>query len=89
MQDIVDRILAVAGPEKIVLYGSRARQANDPLSDFDLALFGRVEMGKIWASLEEAKTLLNIDVVAFDEARDEKFKRKILEEGVIIYERKV
>lgn len=89
LRDIVRRILAVAQPDKIVLYGSRARQENVSLSDFDIALFGDVNLGKIMDSLEEARTLLKIDIVLFDEIQNEKLKRKIQREGITLYERKV
>ena len=89
LKDIVKRILAVERPNKIALYGSRARQENGSFSDFDIALFGNVRLGKIMDSLEEARTLLKIDIVLFDELTNEKLKKKILEEGVTLYERKV
>lgn len=87
LDDIVERILAVEKPDKIVLYGSRAREENGSRSDFDIAVFGKVDMGRIWDSLSDAETLLNIDVVAFDELGDENFKQKILKDGVVLYER--
>ena len=89
LQDIVDKIVAVSTPQKIVLYGSRARQENGSRSDFDVAVFGKVNMGKVFDSVQEARTLLNIDIVAFDDLSDDLFKQKILKEGVIIYERKI
>ena len=89
LKDIVNRILAVDWPEKIVLFGSRARKDNGQRSDFDLAVFGKVNLAKIMANLEEAETLLHIDIVAFDELYDEKFKQRILNEGVTLYERKI
>ena len=89
LQDIVDKILAVSSPEKIVLYGSRARKENGSRSDFDLAIFGRVDMGKVWNNVQNASTLLKIDLLDFDELPEGKFKQKILAEGVVIYERKV
>jgi predicted nucleotidyltransferase len=36
--EIVDRILAVARPQKIILFGSRARGAHRPASDYDLLI---------------------------------------------------
>jgi len=89
LEDIVKRILSVDQPEKIVLYGSRARKENGSVSDFDIAVFGKVNLSKIMDCLENAETLLKIDLVAFDEITDEKFKKKILEEGIILYERKI
>ena len=89
LEDIVKRILAVENPDKIVLYGSRARREHEGLSDFDIAIFGKVRLGKIMDSLEEARTLLKIDIVLFDEIQNENLRKKIKEEGVILYERKI
>ena len=88
LEDIVQKILKVDQPEKIVLYGSRARAENGSHSDFDIALFGKVNLGKIMDELEEAKTLLKIDVVVFDELQNGNLKEKITKEGIILYERK-
>ena len=89
LRDIVQRVLSVSVPDRIMLFGSRARGDYRSRSDFDLALFGRVDLGKVHERLEEADTLLGIDVISFDEVDDERLKNKILEEGVVIYERKV
>ncbi|MCX5751441.1 MAG: nucleotidyltransferase domain-containing protein [Candidatus Saganbacteria bacterium] len=88
LKDIVKRILAAGQPDKIVLYGSRARKENHSLSDFDIALFGKVPLGKIMDGLEESRTLLKLDIVLFDELKNKNLKKKILEEGVVLYERK-
>lgn len=87
LKDIIFRILSVDQPDKIVLFGSRARQDNGTTSDFDIAIFGKVNLAKIHDCLEDAATLLNIDVIAFDEIGNKKLKNKILKEGVILYER--
>jgi len=89
LQDIVKRILKVSQPDKIVLFGSRAGGANRRLSDFDIALFGKVDLSRIKAELEEAQTLLKIDLVSFDALTNKNLKNKILEEGVVLYERKI
>ena len=89
LQDIVDKILAVSSPDKIVLYGSRAKGGNGARSDFDIALFGKVNMGQVWDSIQSAQTLLDIDVVSFAELADGAFKQKILAEGVVVYEREI
>lgn len=89
LNDILRRILSVSQPEKIVLYGSRARRDNGKLSDFDIALFGDVNLGKVLDVLDEANTLLKIDVVAFDGIRDTGFRQRIMDEGLVIYERKI
>ena len=89
LADIVERILRVDHPHKIVLFGSRARKENGRLSDFDIALFGQINIAKVRDAVEEAKTLLKVDMVAFDEIGDENFKKKILQDGIVIYEAKI
>jgi predicted nucleotidyltransferase len=89
LQDIVRKILAADDPDKIVLYGSRARRENSSRSDFDIAVFGKVNIGRIWNALQEADTLLKIDLVAFSDLTNAALKTKILNEGVVLYERKV
>ncbi|MBU0573387.1 MAG: nucleotidyltransferase domain-containing protein [Candidatus Margulisbacteria bacterium] len=89
LQDILSRILKVSRPDKIVLFGSRAGRASRRLSDFDIALFGKVDLPRVKAELEEAQTLLKIDLISFDTLKNIKLKNKILEEGVVLYERKI
>ncbi|NBX75178.1 MAG: nucleotidyltransferase domain-containing protein [Proteobacteria bacterium] len=75
---------------KIVLFGSRARGDARENSDFDLA-FEFVKKEK-WAAFlmeaqEESPSLYAYDLVDLDTC-DRKFKNKIAEEGVVIYEKK-
>ncbi len=76
--------------EKIVLFGSRAREDNEARSDIDLAVFCPEASHREWLKLvnliEEAKTLYFIDFIRLDEASST-FREKILKEGKILYER--
>lgn len=52
------------GCSKVVLFGSRARQTNDPKSDIDLAIYGCQNFGEFANAMEEdIHTLLMLDLV--------------------------
>jgi len=75
---------------QIYLFGSRARQANGPLSDFDLGVMGprSLDLSVFYAiedSLEEIPTLLQIDWVDLNRA-SQKLAENALKEGRLLYE---
>ena len=80
------------GVDKIVLFGSRARDDNEERSDIDLAVFVPPKFtakARIWFDLDDLETLLEIDAVIIDEDYDTDgnadFLRRINEEGTVIY----
>lgn len=74
---------------QVILFGSRARGDERPRSDIDLAVVG-VQSDQAWTQIrqvaEEARTLLSIDLLRFEQA-DAAIKDSILREGKILYER--
>lgn len=90
INQIVKKILTEIKVEKIVIFGSQVRNDRRESSDIDIALFG-VKNERIFLLKdklnEELNTLRDIDLVLFDALKNKKLKEKILEEGVIIYER--
>ena len=76
--------------ERIYLFGSRARGDAQPRSDIDLAISCPMADARVWASIceavDDADTLLRIDVVRLEEASPE-LAGRIIEEGRLIYER--
>ncbi|MFQ5470672.1 MAG: nucleotidyltransferase domain-containing protein [Gammaproteobacteria bacterium] len=75
-------------PVKVYLFGSRVRNENRLRSDYDLAfdLPDSKEKSRFFLKIvDDAPTLCGIDAVDLDEVSDT-FKKKILEEGKIIYE---
>ncbi len=50
LQKAIERIIRVADPDRIILFGSRARNEHDPNSDFDLLV---IKMG-VASSLAQA-----------------------------------
>ena len=90
INQIVQKILEEVKPEKIVIFGSQARSDNAKSSDIDIALFGTDEnmLFKVKEKLnEELDTLRDIDLVLYESVKNEKLKKRIAEEGVVIYER--
>ena len=90
---IVKKILEEVKPEKIVIFGSSVRKDNTNSSDIDIALFG-VKDEKIFLLKDklndELPTLKDVDIVLFDTLKNGaslKLKKRILDEGVVIYER--
>ncbi len=76
--------------EKIILFGSRARQDNAPRADIDLAILcpqaTRQEWQQILDIIEDADTLLKIDCIRLDEIdANSPFMTNINKDGVIIY----
>lgn len=78
--------------EAIYLFGSRARGDADDKSDIDLAIVCPSADDRDWLKLvdavENADTLLKIDCVRLDKLEDERLKREIERDKVVLYERK-
>ena len=77
-------------PDRIVLFGSRARGDALEASDFDLAFVLNDETKKKWPRFladvgELPLTLRRVDYVAWHEANDD-LRKQILAEGITVYE---
>ena len=76
--------------EKIILFGSRAREDYSQTSDYDIAIFKSnltpIEKAMFNDDIEELNTLKKIDVIFVDEDLTDEFANNIKKEGVIIYE---
>lgn len=92
---LIERIQDIAqnyAIEKIVLFGSRAREDNKRVSDIDLAIFPLPEFdkrGHLTSELDELETLLKIDIVYINDSVDSRLLENIRREGVALYERTV
>ena len=75
--------------EKVVLFGSRARQDNKYNSDIDLCLFGEnithLTQAKVTMDIEEINTPLSFDILNFNELTKQKLIENIKNEGIVIY----
>ena len=88
IQRIVDRGIAEVRPEKIVLFGSRARGDANPASDYDLAFFGVTDHAT-WVHfaaemIAEPPTLFGLDIMRFEHVSPE-MQASILRDGVTLY----
>ncbi len=86
--DCLDEEL-LSGVECIYLFGSRARGDAEERSDIDIAILCPDKDKAAWfallAAIEQAETLLEIDVVNFSEAA-QTLQQRILDEGIKIYD---
>ena len=91
LSKIVEFIRESVDPEKIALFGSRARGDANEKSDYDIAVF-RPFSDKKWSKMildieEEIPILKKFDILDFEKL-DEKFKARILKEAKTLYEKK-
>ncbi|WP_457564682.1 type VII toxin-antitoxin system MntA family adenylyltransferase antitoxin [Caminibacter sp.] len=71
-------------PKKILLFGSRARGDNTPRSDIDIAVDLNLsfrEKRKLKEKIDEISGLYSVDLIFFEDMSD-KFKEKVLKEGI-------
>ena len=82
------RALAEAnGIDRVILFGSRAREDYQRGSDIDLAVSGGNAALFRLAVEEETSTLLRFDVVNLDAKIDPELSESIDREGTLLYER--
>lgn len=76
--------------EKVILFGSRARDDHSITSDYDIAVFGDElspeDEARFCADVEEIDTLKKIDVVFIKQNTEGALLQNIMKDGVIIYE---
>ncbi len=77
------------GANKIILFGSRARGDFKESSDIDIAIEflnnNKDNFIKIQTKLEDLNTLYKFDIVDFNSLKEDKFKKEILKDGIVIY----
>ena len=71
---------------KIVLYGSRARGDNDPISDYDVCVYctSDEDFMNYCSDIEDIDTHYTIDVVRHETLTNELLKEEILKDGVVL-----
>lgn len=90
IQHIAEELSQVPSVESVILYGSRARGDHRERSDIDLAVVCPGASSRDWFDLtniiDEARTLLKIDLVRYEKMQEE-FRKEIDREGIVLYER--
>ncbi len=84
------RELKLYMPERIILFGSRARGDYKHNSDIDIAVDLVLDFRgkrKLLEKIDKLSGLYTVDIVFLPEI-DENFRKKILEEGKVLYEKK-
>ncbi|MFH0702131.1 MAG: nucleotidyltransferase domain-containing protein [bacterium] len=98
LEKIINQILQVIIPDKIILFGSRARGDARPDSDYDLLIIksdiedGLKIEGEIYKKLVDIDEIVSVDILVATPEIIEKYKNAIgciikpaLEEGKIVY----
>ncbi|SNZ06223.1 Predicted nucleotidyltransferase [Persephonella hydrogeniphila] len=86
---IVDE-LKKYNPRKIILFGSRAKGTYKKSSDIDIAVdidLDFREKRKIKERIDQISGLYTVDLIFLSEVTED-FKKRVLEEGVVLYEKK-
>ena len=90
LNQVIDAAIRYIDPERIVLYGSRARGSDHATSDYDIAFAGLLHpqnWSRFVLDLEEnAETLLPFDLIRYEDASCA-LRSQIDADGVILYER--
>ena len=99
VQDIVQRIVETAQPDKVILFGSRARGNARPDSDFDLLVIKNSEEpgyrrdAALYLALAGLNAPVDVMVYTPEEVREwsavpQAFVTTAVREGKVVYERK-
>lgn len=76
--------------DKLVLFGSRARGDHSPVSDYDIAVFGKhlspLDKACFCADTDEIETLKKIDIVFVHDSATDELIENITRDGVILAE---
>ncbi len=89
-EKIKNILIEVLDPEKIILFGSRAKNLNDEHADFDFAVDkikpGTKVLRKVNEEIEKISGLYSVDLVFLKEV-DKKFAEIITNTGRVVYEK--
>lgn len=77
-------------PQRIILFGSRAKGTHRAQSDIDIAVdlkLSHREKRSINETLDQLAGLYSVDLIFLPEVK-QSFRDKILQEGIVLYEKK-
>ncbi len=91
LQQSIEKLTATVHPLRIWIFGSRSRTDHQLLSDYDIATEIETRYRVEWSRFavdepEQIKMLLSVDWLLFNEL-SETMKSKILNEGLLLYEK--
>lgn len=89
-QIVMDEITDIAkknGIIKVILFGSRSRGDYHRASDIDLAVIGKDVTGFSNEVQEDTSTLLDFDIINLENDLQDGFRKQIMKEGIVIYEK--
>lgn len=90
IRETVDILIKELKPEKIILFGSRAKGTSSDTADFDLAINGSApdmaSQRRIHENIEKVSGLYGVDVIYLENV-DKEFKDLVQKTGKVIYER--
>jgi len=97
LQEIVQRVLSVGGPHKVILFGSRARSEAKPGSDYDLLVIEPSDLPRYRRAAKYRKALTGVcaakDIVVWTPEEIAEWRNvpnafitTALNEGVVLYE---
>lgn len=91
LDHVLEKIIQISKrykAKRVILFGSRARGDNSPVSDYDIAVFGEdlspLDKARFSAEVEDIETLKKIDLLFFDTQHS--WADNIVRDGVILYE---
>lgn len=89
LQSLIQKIIEITKPTKLILFGSRARGDHRANSDVDLCVMKKSCSEDDWNSLlisiqDDPHTLLKVDLVEF-ETLSKVYQDEISKNGVILY----
>jgi len=92
VESVVQQAVKSLKPRRIILFGSRARGDASEKSDYDFAFELAKKEEPNWSRFaldadEKTPTLKKLDLVRLDQI-DEDFKKRILSEGIVVYDQK-
>ena len=89
LKNVLDSAVKALSPTQIILFGSRARGDETPLSDWELCFVFDGTNRKAWLHFgedaeENARTLLKLDFVSWHDA-PKALQENITNEGIVLY----